>query len=386
MKSLAITPEIQSQLDAAAKTHVDPHAVSVFEAVAVDTDPLHKTGSIYHGARLSNGMLQEMADHVSNGGDVPMHTLHMQGEELPVGKLMSARVENDQLITRFYIPNDRTQLVSDINTGILNSVSVGVKPKQLLCSECGFDYLSPDASFMHIFDQTCANDHVIGQNGVHAKLQGLDRWLELSLVSVGASPKAKIRSRAAARFGAETLQRIAASGIPLEAHLFISNPKAGENSQMDLKEMLARLEAQATEIASLKAGNEALQGLQAQITEAVGKAAELTVKLDALNGELTGEKAKVIEVTAQLAASNEKQGKAIAFLTEHAKRARVATGQKYDDLPTDIEGLTASIEASQKNLVNLFPEGGKAAAAAAGSGDSKPALANLDVFRQPQRR
>lgn len=385
MKSLVITPEIQSQLDAAAGTHIDPNSVSVFETVAVDTEPLRKSGSIYNGARLSSDLLHHMANFVNAGGDVPMHTLHQQGEELPVGKIINARVENDQLIARFYMPNDRAQLVSDINKGILNSVSIGMKPKQLLCSECGFDYFGPDASFMNVFDQTCPEDHVIGQNGVHAKLQGLDRWMELSLVSVGASPKAKIRSRAKAQMSEDTLQRIAASGIPLEATLFISNPKAGDSPDMDLKELVARLEAQATEISELKAQAATIEGLKAQLVEATTATEALKAQLEAANDAGTVLKAKATDLEGQLAAASEASKSALEFLTEHAKRALVATGRPVENLPTDVAGLIASIEASKKNLVNLFPEGVRSVAADAGTGSTKAVQPALDVFRQPRR-
>jgi hypothetical protein len=238
-KQLVVTDAMLEQIKRVADVDLSADDIVVFEAVALNTAPLNKRGSIFDQARASRALLEEMADALNTGKQsVPLHTLHMQGSELPVGKLFQAYLYDTpegetELRAQFYIPKSESALIEKLNLAVLDEVSVGLKSRQLLCSKCGFDYFGPESDFMYLLMQTCENDHTIGVDGTHTKLVGLDAWMELSLVSRGAAEKPKILSRAKSLLPQGTQDKIAASGfIPEATVLFASPSKLKEEAPM----------------------------------------------------------------------------------------------------------------------------------------------------------
>ncbi len=238
-KRLDVTDDMLEQIQFVADTDMSANDIVVFEATAVNTLPLNKSGSIFDKGKITRSTLVAMADSVNSKNEsVPLHTLHMQGQELPVGKVFHAYVQDlpdgqSELRAQFYIPKTDAALIEKVNLGILDEVSIGLKSEKLLCSKCGFDYFSDDADFMHLWDRTCDNEHTIGEDGTHAVLQGLDSWMELSLVSRGAASNAKIHGRAARVMPKEQQDRIAASGYSPDAvTLFASPTKLKEDTSM----------------------------------------------------------------------------------------------------------------------------------------------------------
>ncbi len=330
-KQVEITDDILAQIERVTGTTVDADNIVVFEAAAASTREIHKLGSIYHGARMTRGMLAEMAEALNSGAEsVPLHTLHMQGGEIPVGRVFQGSVFDEvdgsaTLRAMFYLPLAEKELIEKINLGILDEVSVGTKSKQALCSKCGFDYFGADADFTHLFSQTCANDHTIGEDGTHLKLSGLDKWMELSLVSRGASDKPKILSRAKQLLSKEEHDRIAADGKPVEA-LFLFTSMATETPEMPKEnleaeqaeetaaeeenteqEAEAEAEGEADDEQEFDAGA-AIAALQAQLTElaaciAPEPAPEPTI--EDLQAELAAANAKIAELSAEPEAEEE---------------------------------------------------------------------------------
>ena len=247
-KQVEITDELLAQIESVTGTTVDGDNIVVFEAAAASTRPVSKPGSFYDGSRMTRNMLETMAQALNSGEEsVPLHTLHLQGAEIPKGRVFQASVFDEidgssTLRAMFYLPLAEKELIQKINLSILDEVSVGVKSKQALCSKCGFDYFGEDASFEHLWDHTCENGHVLGENGTHLKLDGLDKWMELSLVSRGASDKPKILSRTKQLLSKEEHDRIAADGKPIEA-LFLFTSASTEIQEMP-KENLQATEAE----------------------------------------------------------------------------------------------------------------------------------------------
>lgn len=304
-KQVPVTSDILEQIKKVADADFSADDIVVYEAVAFNTLPLNKKGSLFEGARATRSLLIEMAEAVNAGSEsVPLHTLHKQGMELPVGKVFLASVHDTQLgeaelRAMFYLPKSEAALVERIDLGILDEVSVGLKSKNLLCSECGWDYFGEDSDFEHFWDRTCANGHTIGVDGIHTRLVGMDKWMELSLVSRGAAEKPKILSRAKSLLPQETRERIAASGITPEATLLFASPtKLKEEAQMDpndpkvapvvdLSPLEAKLdvlielltpkepEEPAVEAAEEEANSE-LEALKAQITDLQAQVEELS--------------------------------------------------------------------------------------------------------------
>lgn len=220
-KAVEVTEEMLAQIERVTGTAVNAEDIVVFEASVANTRPLNKMGSIFNQGRITEDTLRQMAAALNAGEEsVPLHTLHAQGYELPIGKVFQAEVvtnaDEAELRAMFYLPASETSMVEKINLGIIDEVSVGLKSKALLCSKCGFDYFSADAGYENLYSQTCANDHTVGVDGTHVMLSGLDKWMELSLVSRGAASKPKILGRTKQVLGRETYDRIAADGLPPE--------------------------------------------------------------------------------------------------------------------------------------------------------------------------
>ena len=385
-KSVQITAQIEDWIrSATANSDFDTSKVSVFETYLVSTRPIQKRGSIFNDARIVPSVLVAMAEHINQEGHaIPLHTLHQQGGELPVGRVIYATTEelNDgetALRGLFYIDNAEEDLVAKVNTGTIDEVSIGLSTQQILCSECGWDYKGPDADFMNLMEQTCANGHTIGENGTHARLVGFDRWLETSLVSVGASQNSKIVSRAKQRLGQEERERLAANGLVPEATILIANsnlmeePMANGNGGGNGNEPTAlNLNGLIDQLSELKAQTTAFKAevetLKAAATQKDEQIATLTSERDTLKQQLeaaNGDNAETFKT--QLDAANATLGQAQEKLREHATAALTAAGQTNVDLSEKTaEELLAAIDESGLKLHQLAGQTGQAHDAASG--------------------
>lgn len=279
-KAIDVTPEIAAQIEKITGASVEAASIVVFEAAAFSTKPLTKRGSIFDKATPETSMLFAMADALNNGTQsVPLQTLHQQNSELPIGKVFAASIApqadgSTTLKAMFFIPASDTATIEKINLGVIDEVSVGVTSAHMNCSACGWDYMGDGATFDSLWTQTCGNGHVIGENGVHLTLSGLDRWMELSLVSRGASEQPKILSRAKALLSSEDYQRMAAAGTPAEAIcLFISTPM--ETPEMsDNTEVMAQLVALAAQVSALTTSAAEAEALRIQLAAAQAELVE----------------------------------------------------------------------------------------------------------------
>lgn len=362
IKELAPTASMLAALTKAFGGPVDTSKIAIFECIALTPQPISKAGTIFDRAVPQMGMLSDMVSQVQTGGFVKLHKMHDQGGGLftepgmPIGNVFEAGIVDGALRSLFYIGRDTAEgqdLIAKLNNGTIDEVSVGAKSKHMRCSECGWDYLGADATMMNIFDRTCANGHIIGENGVHLKLDGLDRWYELSLVSIGAARGAKIVGRTRASLGKEDFQRLAASGFDPEmtsVFMFTSQKKetgimadnpnnSGATDMAGTLNLIATLSAkEATATAQLAASAANIADLTAKLTAAEAKVAELTAQLTAAS-----EAAKVVDEHKLL----------LAFVAEQTKAALVASGATNPTVPDNAKDLIASIEAAKLKLHNL---------------------------------
>lgn len=248
MKQLYKNQKVVSLLQKALGTGADLSQLAVFETVAFNTLPLNKRGSIFDKAVATPVTLQEMAKYIQDEGFVPLHTRHMQGQELPVGRVFHAETVQrfsdktnsivSDLHALFYIPQNTQEgkdYIDKLNAGVINEVSVGVASKSLKCSQCQFDYYSPEANIMNFFDQTCPDGHTIGKDGCHAVLDGLDRFYELSLVSIGAADHARILNPEQSIIAREgDNMRVAADSSPLDITLRVLSATKGMEINMSI--------------------------------------------------------------------------------------------------------------------------------------------------------
>lgn len=366
-KQLEITPRIAAAITRSTDGSVEPSSVAVFEASAFNTLPVSKKGTLFEGATATDSTLMQMADYLNTGTNfVPLHLLHNQGGELPVGRVFSGEVMKtemgfSELRTLFYLPLTETELIGKLDSGVIDEVSVGLKPLHMNCSECGFDYLGAEATFDNIWARTCNNDHTIGTNGVHVNLSGMDRFLELSLVSLGAAKNAKILSRAKSLLGEATYnQQLAATGVHPEATILLSTATKGPS--MNFEKLVE-------DLTSVKASN--LQK-DAELTTARSTIDTLTASNTALTTEIATLKAaadtKLPEVQVQLTAAQDGLKAALGFIREEADRLAVAASLEKPADDATFEVLSASISASKTKLAAAIPVGGVALPAPTGSG------------------
>jgi len=369
-KSVKVTPTIEARIKANnGGESVDMTKNVVFETVAASTRPINKKGSIFDKGVISASTLIEMANYLNaQKGFVPLHTLHPQGTELPLGRFFYAEVlpsttgdGSMDLVTQFYIGANETDKIEKMEAGIIDEVSITLRTKTILCSECGWDFLGSEASIMNLIDQTCGNDHTIGHNGVHVNLNGMEAWTETSLVSKGASSNAKIVGRAKQRLSTEHYEKLAANGIHPDATFLTASIKDHPRSsdtmdQITLDRLTALSASEATlktSVATLTASNTALEAQVVALTaerdalksgEAVTAVkAELTAK----EAELTAEKAAKAELETKLTAADtaktELEGKLTAANAQvEVLKAGVINNPRSNGDKTGVSDLSAS--------------------------------------------
>jgi hypothetical protein len=332
MKQIAKTGKVLDRLKASVGPDADVENLAVFEAVALNQLPLRKKQPLYNGAVASLSMLKGMADKV-NAESLPLEVGHL-ASGTPNGRVFHGEVvqgeAGSELRTLFFVSDAAGELVANLDNGTIDQVSIGAIPQQILCSSCGWDYRSPDATFGNLYEGVCANDHVLGENGVHAELIGVEEWYELSLVGRGGAQGARVAGPSNA-----VLAALAASGAgdPHALCLHASptpppeKPVPAPNAEGAdaLLQLTDKLVAASVEVSTLKAENVALKA----------RVAELEAR--------EPEKVEPPEA-AVLAAAVSAAEAANAALMELATEARTQAGLGLTALPTDPAALAADIK------------------------------------------
>jgi len=378
-KEIAPTQSMLSQIALVTGAPVDPSQIAIFETISLNTLPVSKKGSIYEGAVATPGLLSDMAAHIKAGNSVPLHTLHNQGGELPVGKVFLAGTNGpEELRSLFYVPRNTAEgadLITKLNTSVIDEVSVGVMAAHMRCSQCGWDYRGSDASMMNLFDRECANGHVIGENGTHLILDGLDRWYELSLVSLGAANNAKIVGRARQILGKEEYNRLAASGNDPEIMTLFITPTRKETPEM-ADPNTPNLEAGFALVASL---SEAKAQAEASLKATTTQVETLNAQVTALVAENDSLKKQVADASEMVALKSD-HDKLVSFLSEATKDALVASGVENPQVPNKVEDMVAVFKDTTIKLHNLLPKGQVGEPADASSANAQ-APANAAAFQ-----
>lgn len=326
MKRIEVTERIKAFIKASVGDEIDYTQVAVFEATAVTSLPLNKRGTIFDKGQITADTFVEAANLINTGTFVPLHTLHEQGYEIPVGRVfygehVKSNQGVDELRALFFVDATSPALISRLDTGALEEVSVGMQFKRLLCSTCNIDLMEDNES---IWSQTCKNGHVMGMGSNHVKPDGVANFREMSLVSKGASNGAKVlgaQKRLLASAYYKDGSALAASLKDPEFMLFGSPTKLAEEDPMliaELQAKLAKAEGDLTltatakteaegKVAVLEAAKVTLEAdkvaLEAAKTEAEGKVAILeAAKTEADAAKVVLEAAKT-EAEAKLAAA-----------------------------------------------------------------------------------
>lgn len=108
---------------------------SIRTAVFIDRKPTT------YNTRFKAGALIDVASKINNDG-LPLLMNHNSGS-FPVGMWFQAKVnEKEQVVSQFYMPSEipeHNDIIARIDTGILDSVSIGFSAKSRTCSICSND-------------------------------------------------------------------------------------------------------------------------------------------------------------------------------------------------------------------------------------------------------
>jgi outer membrane murein-binding lipoprotein Lpp len=380
-KQVQKTPEILSQMTKVLGDGVDVQNLPVWEAVAANSLPLRKKGSIFEKAVIQQSTMTALSDAMNAGG-APMQVMH-DGGQLPVGKAFMAQMAGGdaapELRVLFYVDPTKSDFIAQLDNSTIDEVSLGFMAAHLLCSECGWDYMGDDATSANLWDRVCANDHAIGQDGVHLNLSGLDRLYELSLVSTGAVQGSKIVPRSKQTNMSDMGRRLAASGVDLNAIIFdtklklSSDPRALAASSQE-KQVMADVNMEL--ITQLTDAKSAGAVKDVKITELSGQVTALTAQVTELTAKVAAFPKDAAEVQVKLDASVKQTEAALTFLRDQATKIANATGGDVSKIAEmSVEDLSKSIVEAQAKLASLIPVGGVTPTTTKTDADAKPSRA-----------
>lgn len=346
MKQVEKTPDITTKLQNAVGAGVDTSNLAVFEAVALNSLPIRKRHPIYKDAVHPQNFLHEMASSL-NGESLPLHLVH-NDTVLPVGRAFYGEVVSNfgisELHTLFFVDKQANpDLVSTLDNGTVDQVSVSVLPKAVVCAECGFDFLGEDADLWdHILTGTDPKGHTMGKDGAHAIISGLEVFNEISLVGKGGARNARILNRDDQKLaGSTTYKRLAASGIEPSVVTLVAT---SEPLNMDLSQLVAEL-----------------TDAKAKITVADAKVTDLTTQLTAATAKVTDLEAKVAAAPKQ-----EDLDAALNALRDVTKKVLVASGKvDADTTKFDVATCVSTITDTSTKLAAKLVAGGHAKEATA---------------------
>lgn len=376
MKRLQLTPQIRAWLEAALGPDVEiTDEFAVFESISLNNQPLPgKRGTIHAGAVIVPTTLRAMVDHINGpSGSLPLMIDHVT-QGAPKGRVFHAGLnlvdEGVELRTLFYIDPTEAALAEKVDNGTYDEVSVQFLAKQLLCSECGFDYRGEEATWENLLSLTCNEGHVIGENGVHVREVGLEQFIELSLVVRGAAKNPKIIGRSASKLAPELTQRLAAQGFEKFDGL-ICQASSGEDtvSNVDVNKLITDLSDARADIKVRDGSITALTGERDAALAAV-TAAE-TARDAALAAQTAAETALAAASEGEEDNGVEDRDAAISYLGAVLTNVRTASGKEVGDLPKTVAELTAAIDEETSKLTAILPTGGRSQAAGGTEGEDE---------------
>lgn len=370
LKQVTITPSIHQKLQSAVGDGVDVSKHPVFEAVGLNTKPVRKDHPLYKGARHTKTYLKQMASAV-NKESLPLQIMHDSGS-LPVGRVFSGDVVDQpsgpELRVLFWVDPQVPDITAGLNSGTIDQVSVSTLAKDPVCSECGFNFLGPDADMDLIFSGKCGNGHTMGSDGPHVTMNNLDHWFEMSLVGRGGAVGARVLSPSAAM--------LATSG-PHAPLMTLNLSTSDLEPPMDMTALLAKLESIEAKLAAGevktphdKGGPAAGSGKSAADpadsddpdtnTPAIG---DLAARVADLEKKMTEVTKAPIPVTPKAKTDDDGNFLLSAF-NELATAVLVMSGDVEAKIPTDAAAAVAYVKTK---LTALKAAGGGATEAASGT-------------------
>ncbi len=383
MKQIEKTPEIQAALRQSVGKGVNIDSLVVYEAIALNNRPIRKQHPLFKGAVADRSLLLEMAAALSQESR-PVQIQHYD-DTLPKGRAFHGKVleKGNELELRvlFFMDSKEDQIISKLDSGTVDQVSVSILPKKILNSVSGFDYLGDASTAENVWTGNDGEGNVLGKKGVFGRMVGLDKWFELSLVGMGGADGAFIVSRDESYFGS-SYQKLAASGV--DPSLFLLEASTENEDMSDLADLVNKLSE--TTVNLTNRSNE-VTTLTATVTTQAARITELEAQLAAAakpSEALTAAQTQVTEATAALTASEAERTAALTALQGVAKTLLTAAGKLDAKVPETITELNALIDETKTSLAAVLVAGGKSEDVS--STDKTVVPASLAAFRVNRRR
>lgn len=361
MKQIEKTPEVLAALRQSVGKDVNLDNLAVYEAIALNNRPIRKEHPLFKGAIADRSLLLEMASALS----IESRPVQIQHDKdgLPSGRAFHGKVleQGSELELRvlFFVDNKEDLVVSKLDSGTVDQVSVSIIPKMILNSKSGFDYLGSKATAENVWTGDDGDGNILGQDGIYGRLVGLDNWFELSLVGMGGAENARIVSRDESYFGS-SYQKLAASGLDPSVFLLTASTE-NEDMPDSLKELVDKIASttvdltnKSTEVTTLTATNVTLTARIAELEAQVAAAAKPSDALVAAQTAAT-------EAATALEASETERKAAVAALQDVAKAVLTAAGKPAATVPDTVAELNTLIVDTKTALAAVLKAGGTAA-------------------------
>lgn len=347
VKQISKTPEIIARLKQAIGSSASVDNLAVFEAIALNNLPLRKRHPLYNGAVAQRSLLLEMALALESESR-PLQIMH-EGGLLPIGRVFYGRVVDGvdtELRVLFWVDKEHEDKIRQIDNGTIDQVSVGILPKQMICSADGFDFFGPDAGIENIFTGTTPDGHTVGENGVYCKMVGLEEFFEMSLVGQGGAQNARIVNSDQSQFSPHI--KALAANVSLDRLALTATATTRDKPIMDIKELIAELRSTEKESMKHQIENEQLKASNTALTT---ERDDLKTKLAAASQSEPAIKTELDELKTKHTATEASLSAADAALREICQKALAAAGQVDAKVPEALADVITKITETKVNLV-----------------------------------
>jgi len=376
MKELTKTPFITALLSKAVGDGVDVSRLHVYEVTATSTVALRgKSDTIWEKAKISPNTISQLARAVNEDALPLMMDHDMRGS--PFGKFFygeSIPMDNGETELRgyLYVDDSEEKILTKLNSGSIDEVSIQFKSQKMLCSECGFDYMeaASEDNYTPFILRECDEGHKIGENGVHLNLVGVEETMELSLVSRGAAKNSKIIPPSGAKLGQEA-QRLAAQGVELDDFYCTASASDSGEEEVNFETFMAKLDAANNEkqdlAVKLNAAESKVTALEAEVATHDETITSLTTERDELQTQLEAAKDADAEFTEEEIVTLK------GYVGKQYVALKALDGDTDAQALDDVTAMLSYIDENEARLSALITPGGVAEGAGKGNDDTAKA-------------
>lgn len=368
-KRVELTENIKEFIRKKCGEDVDFNQMVVYQARGISTEPISQA-TLYDKGVLYREALEDMVALINDPlNNVSIQTMH-DTSVLPVGKVIHAELVDETpqvsaVYTLFVVSTEHPDIINKVDNGIIDEVSYGFKPKQILCSECGKNFMDDDVSIIDIWEGHCPEcDAVMGKDGAHVNIPHIETVAELSLVTRGAAKHAKILDRVyqmamsdkdAPAFNL-TRGDLRKDLLAINLCSNIVNKEVDMNKEEFEAALTAATAPLAEELKNVQSTLASLREEKNALEAAKNEAEQAKAALEESNASLAQEKADLEQALEE--AKNKAESVQSAFDAE-IQKVLTAAGLS-DSVPAELDAKLELLKKSHLTLANIIPVDGVA--------------------------